>query len=165
VLAFAYRLLLVLGCAKHFFAPPKFCRVAKTVSLFNPSGLRMSPTFKNAADQGPVFQQESSEGDWLWQRAAAGEPRAEEGVTHLLHFSACLAHQPMQKGMQGSTAALLLPRTAPGCLAAPIPPLHPAPPVPLMPQDSEVVPALRLESHSHAWGRKALLQESRWGRK
>lgn len=48
-------------------------RSSKTTSLFNPSRLRMSPSFKNAADQDPAFQPESSESDWLWQRAAAGE--------------------------------------------------------------------------------------------
>lgn len=135
MLAFAYsnRLLLVLGFSKHLFTPPKFCGVTKTASLFNPSRLRTSPAFKNAADQGPPLQQESSERDWLWHRVAAGEARVEEGVTHPLHFSARLAHQPMQKGMQGSTADLCLPTTAPGCPAAPIAPRPlPAPPVPFL---------------------------------
>lgn len=118
-----------MGFAKHFFTPLKSWGVAKTASLFNPSRLRMSPAFKNAADQGPAFQQESSESDQLWQKAAAGEPQVEQGVTHPRCFS---AHQPMQKGMQGSIAALLLLTTAPGCPAAPIlsPPSYTSSPFP-----------------------------------
>lgn len=131
MLAFAYsnRFLFVLEFAKHFFTPLKSWGVAKTASLFNPSRLRMSPAFKNAADQGPAFQQESSESDQLWQKTAAGEPQVEQGATHPRCFS---AHQPMQKGMQGSTAALLLPTTAPGCPAAPIlpPPSCTSSPIP-----------------------------------
>lgn len=62
----------------------------------------MSPFPKNAVGPELAFRQASSKRDWLWQRAAAGDPRG-GGCSHTHP-----ALQPMQTGMWGSTAAPLL---------------------------------------------------------
>lgn len=108
-------------------------------SLSNAGRLRMSPTIKNAVGLGPASQQEPSQSDCGRGR----QPESREGrrvVTHPPRSSALLAHQSPQRGMQGSTAAPLLPTAAPGCPAAPI--LPPLCVLLLAPQDGEVVPVL-----------------------